>query len=171
MIAAALDLPVTTLLGDPGVTGARAVAENVSEESWAVFSVRQDLWASVIAQIVAYAIDQAAIAPLGSLTGTIRRDGDRQYVDLPEGDDRTIIVAFPEHDTTDMLDKVRAIVQASQTMTIPPLTIARLLMQALEVPDLDDVLALITDEDTGSFIPLDILEDRVRRRLADRGEA
>ena len=170
MVAAALDLPVTTLLGDPGATGARAVAENVSEESWSVFSVRQDLWASVIAQIVAYAIDQAAIAPLGSLTGTIRRDGDRQYVDLPEGDDRTIIVAFPEHDTTDITDKVTAIVKASQTMTIPPLTIARLLMQALEVPDVDDILAMITD-DNGDFIPLDMLEQRARTRAGDRGDA
>ena len=169
MIAAALDLPVTTLLGDPGATGARAVAENVSEESWAVFSVRQDLWASVISQVVGYVIDQAALAPLGPLTGTIRRDGDRQYVDLPEGDDRTIIVAFPEHDTTAMLDKVRAIVQASQTMTIPPLTIARLLMQALEVPDVDDILAMITD-DTGDFIPLDMLEQRARSRAGDRGD-
>ena len=168
MVAAALDLPVTTLLGDPGATGARAVAENVSEESWSVFSVRQDLWASVIGQIVAYAIDQAALAPLGGLRGTIRRDGDRQYVDLPEGDDRTIIVAFPEHDTTDMLDKVRAIVQASQTETLPPLTVARLLMQALEVPDLDDVLALITD-DEGNFVPLDVLDAHVRQRIADRG--
>ena len=91
-------------------------------------------------------------------------------MDLPEGDDRTIIVAFPEHDTTDITDKVTAIVKASQTMTIPPLTIARLLMQALEVPDVDDILAMITD-DTGDFIPLDMLEQRVRGRLADRGEA
>ena len=170
MVAAALDLPVTTLLGDPGATGARAVAENVSEESWATFSVRQDLWASTISQVVAYVIDQAALAPLGGLRGTIRRDGDRQYVDLPDGDDRTIIVAFPEHDTTDITDKVTAIVKASQTMTIPPLTIARLLMQALEVPDVDDILAMVTD-DNGDFIPLDMLEQRVRGRLADRGEA
>ena len=169
MVAAALDLPVTTLLGDPGATGARAVAENVSEESWAVFSVRQDLWASVIGQVVAYAIDQAAIAPLGSLTGTIRRDGDRQYVDLPEGDNRTIIVAFPEHDTTDIADKVTAIVKAQQTETVPPLVIARALMQALEIPDVDEVLTLITDEDTGLFIPLDMLEQHVRERVAERG--
>ena len=169
MVAAALDLPVTTLLGDPGATGARAVAENVSEESWAVFSVRQDLWSSVISQLVAYAIDQAAIAPLGSLTGTIRRDGDRQYVDLPEGDDRTIIVAFPEHDTTDITDVVTAIVKAQQTETVPPLVIARALMQALEIPDVDEVLTLITDEDTGLFIPLDMLEQHVRERVAERG--
>ena len=141
----------------------------MSEESWAVFSVRQDLWASVISQVVGYVIDQAALAPLGPLRGTIRRDGDRQYVDLPDGDDRTIIAAFPEHDSTGMLDKVRAIVQAAQTETVPPLTIARLLMQALEVPDADDILAMITD-DNGDFIPLDMIEERVRTRLGDRGE-
>ena len=54
-------------------------------------------------------------------------------------------------------------------MTIPPLTIARLLMQALEVPDVDDILAMITD-DNGDFIPLDMLEQRARSRAGDRGD-
>ena len=67
-----------------------------------------------------------------------------------------------------MLDKVRAIVQASQTETLPPLTVARLLMQALEVPDLDDVLALITDDES-NFVPLDVLDAHVRQRITDRG--
>ena len=38
------------------------------------------------------------------------------------------------------------------------------------MPNLDDVLALITDDD-GNFVPLDVLEQQVRDRLADRGEA
>ena len=171
MAAAAVDLSVTTLLGDPGVTGARATAETVASESWAVFGLRQDLWAHTIRHIIEYVIDSAVIAPYGPLRGTIRRDGDRQYAELPEGDDRTIIVTFAERDDTATLDKVKAIVSAAQAEVIPPLVVARLLMDALQVPDVDDVLALITDEDTGSFIPLDILEDRVRQRLADRGEA
>lgn len=169
MIAAALDLPVTTLLGDPGVTGARATAETVAEDSWAAFAVRQDLWSMVIRQIIGYVIDAAVIAPLGGLHGTIVRDGDRLTAELPEGDDRTVIVSFPERDDTAAIDKVRAIVQASQTETIPHLTIARLLLEALGVPDLDEVLATITD-DNGQFIPLDRLEHQTLDRLDDRGE-
>ena len=169
MIAAALDLPVTTLLGDPGVTGARATAETVAEDSWAAFVVRQDLWKMVLRQIVDYVIDAAVIAPAGPLVGTIERDGDRLHAVLPEGDDRTVIVSFPERDGTAALDKVRAVVMASQTETVPELTIARLLLEALGVPDLDEVLKLITD-DQGRFVPLDVGNQRVRDALADRGE-
>lgn len=69
-----------------------------------------------------------------------------------------------------MLDQVRAIVAADQTQTIPPLAIARALCEALRIPDMDEVLAIVTD-DQGNFIPLDIIEQRVRDRLSDRGEA
>lgn len=168
MVAAALDLPVTTLLGDPGVTGARATAESVAEESWAPFSLRQDMWGMVIRQIVDYVIDSAVIAPLGGLRGTIWRDGDRLTAVLP-GDDRTVIVAFPERDDTAAIDKVKAIVAADQTEKLPPLTVARLLLEALGVPNLDEVLAQVTD-DEGHFIPLDVGAQKVRDRLADRGE-
>ena len=171
MVAAAVDLPVTTLLGDPGATGARAVAEDVTDESWAVFEVRRDLWASIIRRVCSYVIDAAVIAPLGALRGTIVRDGDRQYATLPDEDSRTIVVAFPDHDDTNTLDLVRAITLAQQSETIPPLTIARLLLQALDVPDMDEVLDMVTDPDTGDFLPLDLAEQRLRARLADRGEA
>ena len=171
MVAAAVDLPVTTLLGDPGATGARAVAENVSEESWAVFEVRRSVWVSTLSKIIDHVIDSAVIAPAGPLRGSIVRDGDRQYAQLPDEDSRTVVVAFPEHDNADMLQTVQAIVQAAQTETLPPLTVLRLLLTALEVPDMDEVLEMVTDEDTGQFVPLDILDQRVRDRLADRGEA
>lgn len=169
MIAAAVDLPVTTLLGDPGVTGARATAENVAAESWAPFEVRQDLWAGVFKRIVGFVIDAAVIAPAGALRGTIVRDGDRMYARLPEGDSRTVVVSFPDHDDTNLLDRVRAIVAASQTETVPPLVTLRLLLQALEVSDMDEVLDMVTD-DNGEFIPLDVLDQRVRARLGDRGD-
>lgn len=168
MVAAAVDLPVTTLLGDPGLTGARATAEDVSDESWAPFQVRQDLWAMVLRRVADWVIDSAVIAPLGPLRGTIVRDGDRQYAVLPDGDVRSVVVAFPEHDSADAESRVKAIAAAAQTETVPPLVTLRLLLQALDVPDLDDVLKLVTD-DRGDFIPLDVMEQRVRGRLADRG--
>lgn len=65
MVAAALDLPVTTLLGDPGVTGARATAESVTDASWPVFDVRQQMWGSVLRDVCSWVIDSAVISPPG----------------------------------------------------------------------------------------------------------
>lgn len=170
MVAAATELPVTTLLGDPGATGARAVAETVALESKAAFQVRQDLWRMLIKQVCGHVITSAVLAPLGGLRGTIVRAGDRLTAQLPDDDASTVVVAFPERDNTAALDQVRAIVAADQTQTIPPLAIARALCEALRIPDMDEVLAIVTD-DQGNFIPLDIIEQRVRDRLSDRGEA
>lgn len=168
MAGAALDLPVTTLLGDPGVTGARAVASDITESSWALFDLRRDMWRSVIRDICGYVIDQAIITPAGPLNGRIIRDGDQVTAELPEGDGRTIVVDFPARDDTDLLDKVKAIQIADQSETIPRLVIARLLLEALRVDGADEVLDQITDEN-GNFLPLDLIDAAVRQRVADRG--
>ena len=168
MAGAGLDLPVTTLLGDPGVTGARAVASDITESSWALFDLRRDLWRSVIRDICGYVIDQAVIAPAGPLNGTAVRDGDQVTAELPAEDGRTIVVDFPERDDTDLLDKVKAIQIADQSETIPRLVVARLLLEALRVDHADEVLDQITD-DHGNFIPLDLIDAAVRQAVADRG--
>lgn len=170
MAAAALDIPVTTLLGDPGVTGARAVAADVTDSSWALFDVRRAMWAAVIRDICSYVIDAAVIAPAGPLRGTIVRDGNRQTATLPEGDGRTVIVDWPDRDSVPMLDRVKALQLADQSERIPPLVIAREMLQALGVENADEILKQITD-DQGNFVPLDVIDARVRARLADRGEA
>lgn len=169
MVGAALDLPVTTLMGDPGVSGARAVAEQVSADSWAAFDVRRDLWATAFRRICGWVIDSAIIAPAGPLRGTIVRDGDRQTAVLPDGDGRVVDVEFPKRDTTPMLDRIKAIQAVGQSQTLPPREELRLYLAALDVRDADDILDMVTDED-GNFIPLDILDQHVRARLADRGE-
>ena len=168
MAGAALDLPVTTLLGDPGMTGARAVASDVTESSWALFDLRRDMWASAIRDICGYVIDQAIIAPAGMLNGKIVRDGDHLTAELPAGDGRTVMVNFPARDDTELLDKVRAIQIADQSETIPPLVVARMFLEALRVEHADEVLDQITD-DNGNFLPLDLLDAAVRQRVADRG--
>lgn len=169
MAAAGLDIPVTTLLGDPGVTGARAVASDVTESSWALFDTRRDLWKAIIRDVCSYVIDAAVIAPLGPLKGTIVRDGDYQTAQLPEGDGRTVIVDFPDRDDTTLLDKLRAIQIADQSEKIPPLVIVREYLSALQVDDIDEILELITD-DRGDFVPLDLIDQKVRQRYADHGK-
>jgi hypothetical protein len=98
------------------------------------------------------------------------RDGDREIVTLPEGDSRTVITTWPEFDSTAVDVAVKAIVSAQQTETIPDLVIARLLLEALGVDDLDDVLDQITD-DQGRFIPLDVQRSDTLAAAQDRGEA
>lgn len=169
MIAAALDLPVTVLLSDPGVTGARAVATDVTESSWAVFDVRRDLWRTVLRDVCAWVIDSAVIAPAGALRGTIRRDGDRRYADLPEGDGRTIEVVFPARDSESLVDRIKAIQIADQSEKLPPLTMARMYLDALGVRHVDEVLDLISD-DEGNFVPLDVIDLRARAALRAAGE-
>ena len=166
MVAAAFGLPVTTLLSDPGQTGARAVAETLSVPTELEFGTRRTLWASVFQDIIGWVIDSAVRA--GTLTGTVERDEDRETVTLPAEDTRTVVVDWPGYDTTDVKTAVDSILTAQASGTIPPLTIARLLLKALDVPDMDDVLDLITD-DQGDFVPLDVLDGQVRDRIARRG--
>lgn len=168
MVAAALAIPVTTLLGDPGVTGARATAETVSEDSWAIFAIRREVWRSVIRDVCGWVIDAAIIAPAGPLRGTIVRDGDRQTAQLPEGDGRTVKVAWPEKDSTSVLDRVKAVQVVDQSEKLPPLSALRLYLQALGVSDADEILDMVTDED-GNFIPLDVLDAQLRQQMQDRG--
>jgi hypothetical protein len=70
---------------------------------------------------------------------------------LPDNDDRTVDIDWPEFDSTPVKDLVEAIVQADGTMKVPPLVTLRLLLQALKVKDLDEVLDDATD-DEGNFI-------------------
>lgn len=166
MIAAGLGIPVTMLLADPGVTGARAVAETLDEPTQLEFGVRRKLWARVFQDIVGYVIDSAVRG--GRLRGTITRDGDREVVTLPDGDNRTVVVDWPPFDDTPMDTLVKAVVEAQGTETLPPLVVLRLLLKALEVEDADEILDAVTD-DQGNFIPLDVADTAARQRAEDRG--
>ncbi|MEU4574838.1 hypothetical protein [Nonomuraea sp. NPDC023979] len=67
MVAAALDVPVTMLLGDPGTTGARATAETLDTPTERSMELRRSVWNEAHKRILDYVIDQAAKAPQGSL--------------------------------------------------------------------------------------------------------
>ena len=168
MVAAGLGVPVTMLLADPGVTGNRATAETLDQPTELEFGVRRETWARVFRDVVGWVIDSQVRA--GRLRGTVGRDGDREIVTLPEGDNRTVVVDWPAFDSTPVETLVKAILDAQQTLTVPPLVVLRMLLKALDVDDTDEILDQVTD-DQGRFIPLDVLEDEVRRQVEDRGGA
>src|SRR5690606_35197278 len=94
MVAAALDVPVTTLLSDPGQTGARAVAETLNLPTRLAMQQRQALWGDTYKALAKYVIRQAVKAPVGPLQGQVVRDpySNRETVLLAgdtNGDDDT----------------------------------------------------------------------------------
>jgi hypothetical protein len=153
MAATALDLPVTMMIGDPGITGARAVADTLDQPTELAMNLRRALWTELIKDILNHVIDWAIRAPQGGLTGRIQREpgSDRVSALLPDNDDRTIDISWPDFDSTPVETLVTAIVAADGTMKVPPLVTLRLLLQALKVKDIDEVLDEVTD-DEGNYI-------------------
>lgn len=155
MVASGLGVPVTLLLADPGVTGARAVAETLDKPTILEMGMRRMLWQSKIGQLLDYVVDQAAIAPKGGLAGTVTIDdwGDR-VTKLTGTKDRNVDWNWPPLFDLDPIQLVGAIVQAQSTQLFTgPLaeTIVRLLLQALGVEDVDEAMADMFDE-AGNFI-------------------
>lgn len=152
MIAAGLDVPVTMLSTDPGITGARSTAETLDKPMMLAMRARQDVWTAVFTDIAEYRIEQAIRAPQGPLSGQVVRDGWTQtdYAVL-DGQQPVIHCDWPDLSTDSVDDAVAAIRDADSTGKLPPLTIARLLLTALSVDDIDEVLEEITDDD-GNFV-------------------
>ncbi|WP_426566392.1 hypothetical protein ACPPVT_07550 [Angustibacter sp. McL0619] len=152
LVAAGLDLPVTMLLGDPGVTGARATAETLDEPQRLSMEARRQRWAEVYRRVTGYVIAESVRAPAGALKGAIGRDEfGREVVTLTGDVDATVTVEFPPLDKIDPLARVQAITEAEGTGKMPPLTTVRLLLQALGVDDIDSLLDELTD-DAGNWI-------------------
>lgn len=153
MVAAATDVPVTMLLADPGVTGARATAETLDEPLRLVIEMRRNLHSGLIRRVLGYVVDQAVKAPQGPLKGRVGRDPvtGREVVTLAGEQDRSVVVAWPDLSKDSLESLVKAIVEADGTQKLPPLVIAQLLLTALDVQDADEVLAGLVDTD-GNFI-------------------
>lgn len=152
MIAAGLDVPVTMLSTDPGVTGARATAETLNEPMLLSMGARRDVWTAVYQDIAEYVIEKAITAPQGALTGDLVADPwtrtDRAVID---GVDPRIQVAWPDLRTESTEVMVKAIAEADSRGKLPPLVIARLFLVALGVDDIDEILKELTD-DEGNWI-------------------
>lgn len=147
LTATALEVPVTMLLGDPGISGARATAETLDQPTELTFGMRREVHSELFRDIADYVIDMAVLAPRGPLRGSQNRDGDRIVVTLPEGDDRTVEVKWPEYDSTPLSDLIAAIVAADGTEKLPEVETLKLLARALKLDDVDELVDAMTDAD------------------------
>jgi hypothetical protein len=170
MVAAALDVPVTMLLGDPGVTGARATAETLDDPLRLSAEQRRGLAAELLRTICDYVVDQAVLAPQGRLQGHVETDDyGRQHVVLDGDTERTIDIAWPDLSEPDQISVIDAITHADQTGKVPPLVVARLLLQALGVEDVDEILDELTD-DQGNFVSPDVTAGQAAADAFRRGQ-
>lgn len=154
MAAAALDVPVTMLLGDPGVTGARATAETLDKPTELMAESRRALWTGVINRVLDHVITESVRAPEGALRGTLKVGNGREKLTLRGRAEGTIDVTWPPVDQLPTNFLVDAIVAADHTTYLPPLVVARLLLDALGVTDVDEILSQLTDAQ-GRWVPPD----------------
>jgi hypothetical protein len=153
MAAAALGLPVTLLLADPGVTGARAVAETLDFPTLLEMGMRRLLWQGHLDELHAYVIEEAVRAPEGDLTGAFVSDDAGREVLVLDGDTTaTIEWSWPPLVDSDPAKVVDMLVAAHDTNLLPPLVVLGPLLAAIGVEDPDEIIAGLTDED-GNFIP------------------
>jgi hypothetical protein len=147
MVAAGMDVPVTMLLADPGVTGARATAETLDRPTELMAKQRREVWSDFHKRVLGYVIDQSVKAPRGALKGTVTRDEwGREVVTLAGETERTIEISWPDLTETPLDLLVSAIAAADETQKVPPLTIAKLLLAALGVTDADEILETLVDD-------------------------
>lgn len=153
MIAAALGVPVTALLSDPGVTGARATAETLDKHTENEMGERRGVWEEAYRAILAHVIAEAVRAPKGPLRGTVQVDTvtGRRTVTLVGDVDSTVEFSWPDLTDTPVETLVKAIVEADSTGKLPPVEVAKLLLHALGVKDVDELVAGMVD-DQGRFI-------------------
>lgn len=152
MVAAALGVPVTMLLGDPGTTGARATAETLDRPTELEMGQRRDLWTGVLRRILHYVIVEAVRAPQGPLQGTVARDPytDTEQVMLAGDTSPEVDISWPDLDDTPTKEQVEAIITANEAGVIPPEQVLRLLLTALGVRHVDELVEDLTDDD-GEF--------------------
>lgn len=150
MVAAGVGLPVTMLLADPGVTGARATATTLDEPTKLILGTRRTRWAEADRRILAYAITEAVRAPQGPLKGTVIRDEfGREQVRLAQDTDPQVEIVFPPLEKTDPKAVLEALKIADE-LGVPPKEIVRLALEVIGVEDVDGVLEEMTDKD-GNF--------------------
>jgi hypothetical protein len=156
MVAAALGVPVTMLLADPGQTGARATAETLDQPTELEMESRRSLWTDVLRDVLDHVVREAVRAPKGPLRGAVRVDDDGiETVGLAGDTESTIDIVWPDLKGLDLAGVVDSIVKAASTMTVPPETVLRLLLTALGVQRVDELVDEMLD-DEGKFLWPDV---------------
>lgn len=170
LVAAAMDVPLTMLLADPGQTGARAVAETLDRPTELMAGQRRDVWSDFFRRMLDYVIDASVRAPAGPLLGVSGRDEwGREVVDLAGDTPRTIEVVWPDLTQTDVKTLMEAVEIADGLGKLPDLLIVRLVLAALGVEDADEWLAEVTDDD-GNFVSPSVSAGQAAVDAARRGE-
>ncbi|WP_409482749.1 hypothetical protein [Arsenicicoccus dermatophilus] len=173
MVAAALDVPVTMLLADPGVTGARATAETLDRPLEEVLGRRRELHASIDRRVLDWAVQSSMRAPGGALRGTPTVDpvtGRERYVLTGDVSD-AIDVDFPPISKPDLAVLMQAINTADATGKLPPLEITKLLIRALEIDGGEEIIDDITDENGDWVDPVDSARARSQTQGVYQGLA
>lgn len=154
LVAAALDVPKTMLLADPGVTGARATAETLDRPLENDRLARRRLDTDMLVTILEHVVREAVRAPAGPLRGVVTRDPDtgRELVTLTGGQEPGIVVDWPDLSKVDPAALMETIAKADGMDVVPPEIVARLVMLALGIDDVDEVIDAMRDDD-GTFIP------------------
>lgn len=156
MVAAALEIPYTILMGDPDM-GNLATAKTLDRPTELGMMSRQDVWAEVYRDLGGYAIDWAIRAPGGKLAGREERDADGHRIWVLDDTTingkvvdgakrRTIQVTFPPILEDDLKARIESIVMAAGTELPSPVLILRLLLQALGVEDIDEIIEAFPEE-------------------------
>jgi hypothetical protein len=142
--------------------GTLATAKSLDRPTELKFRDRQELWASILDDLLQYTVDKRATAPSYSdLRGNYElndeRDGREVVLEIDpetgEPIDRHIDIDFPsilEHDKdADITAVVKAATLDGKTPagTIDPKTVSRLLLTALGEDDIDDLLDELFPED------------------------
>jgi hypothetical protein len=170
MVAAGLDLPVTMLLGDPGVTGARATAETLDQPMQLSMQARRGRWTEAYRRVLGHVVAEAVRAPQGGLQGKVTRDETgREVVTLAGGVAPSFEVTWPPLDKVDVKAIVDAIVAADGTGKMPPLTTVKLLLAALGVEDVDEILAELVDANGDWIDPVDAAAARSQQAAVAAG--
>lgn len=160
MAAAALEVPVTMLLADPGASGARATAETLDQPTELPMELRQQLWSSIYVTVLNYVIMESVRAPQGVLKGQVVKNVQgADVVELDGGDDPTVNAEWPDIDRGDLAKRVDAIVKANSTRVMPPEVVLRLILLALGVANPEPIINQMTDSDGTFQYPVDPLND------------
>lgn len=170
MAAAGLGVSVVTLLADPGTTGARAVAETLDKPTILEMGMRRLVWQAARTRLLNHVITAAVEAPMGRLAGTtLVDDWGRKHTILAGGVEPVLEFTWPPLADLDPVAMIKAICEADDTGKMPPLTTARLLLQALGVKDVDETLrAAGLMDDNGQWVdPVASAGDEATRRFRD----
>lgn len=162
MVASGTDVPEHMLMGDPS-TGNLATTKSMERPFELSILDRQMWWADVLETLLTYAVVSRLQADgYDPLRGDVKEDEFGRtmvLVDLiddngaPAREEAKIVVEFPSVLEHDMVNEVAAIIDMATLRGQKPAgivdldTLRRLLLSALNTPDVDDLIANMDDEE------------------------